>query len=129
MYYCFTAPCTQDEFQCKSSSHCIRRSLQCDQHPSCPDGTDESMPDCLSTGAVVGISVACVVVVVAVVVSVIVVCIVRERRKRARIIKVRQLLQTFRLEHKMSNGHLSTSSNNGSTNSMKWLDKSTGYSD
>ncbi|XP_060557777.1 uncharacterized protein LOC132718166 [Ruditapes philippinarum] len=81
------APCTQDEFQCKSSSHCIRRSLQCDQHPSCPDGTDESMPECLSTGAIVGISVACVAVVVAVVVTIVVVCIVRERRKRARIIK------------------------------------------
>jgi hypothetical protein len=87
------------------------------------------MPECLSTGAIVGISVACVAVVVAVVVTIVVVCIVRERRKRARIIKVRQLLQTFRLEHKLSNGHLSTASNNGNTNSMKWLDKSTGYYD
>ncbi|XP_045194871.2 uncharacterized protein LOC123550504 [Mercenaria mercenaria] len=123
------APCTQDEFQCKTTAHCIRRSLQCDQQPSCPDATDESMPECLSTGAIVGISVACVVVVAAIVISVVVCCIVRERKRRARIIKVRQLLQTFRLENKLSNGHLSTTSSNGNTNSMKWLDKSTGYFD
>lgn len=125
----FPAPCSQDEFRCMSTSHCIKRSLRCDKLASCPDSTDERMPDCLSAGAIAGISVACVVIVAAIVISVVVCCIVRARKKRARIIKVRQLLQTFRLENKLSNGHLTATSSNGTSNSMTWLDKSAGYFD
>lgn len=126
-FYFVTAPCSKDEFRCISTFHCIQSSLHCDQQPSCPDGTDERMPDCLSTAVIVGISVACVVLLVAVVIAIAVCYIVRKRRKRARIIKVRQLLQTFRLENKPRSGHLATVSCSGSTNSMSWLDKPAGY--
>ncbi|KAL4234187.1 hypothetical protein ACF0H5_005840 [Mactra antiquata] len=121
-------PCASDEFRCKTSAHCIKSSLRCNEHPSCPDGTDEIMPDCLSTAAIAGIIVGCVLVFASVVIAIVVLCVMRERRKRARIIKVRQLLQTFRLENKMSNGYLSNNtSRNGSTNSIAWIDKSNGY--
>lgn len=80
------------------------------------------MPECLSPGAIAGIAIGGVVVIAAIVAVIIVACVFYERRKRARIIKVRQLLQTFRLENKLSNGHLSNSTN--STNSMKWLEQS-----
>ena len=79
------------------------------------------MPECLSPAAIAGIAIGGVLFLAAIVILIIVACVLYERRKRARIIKVRKLLQTFRLENKVSVGHLSNSTN--STNSMRWLDR------
>lgn len=126
IYFVFAEPCAHNEYRCVGTGHCIQKSLQCNGVNNCPDDSDEAMPQCLSAGAIAGIAIGVVLFIVAVVVIIIAVCVAYERRKRARIIKVRQLLQTFRLENKLSNGHLSNVSSTNSTkstNSMRWLEQ------
>lgn len=120
-----TGPCEEGQFQC-GTGECLQTKLRCDDRPQCPDASDEALPGCLTTAAIVGLSVTGAVVVGAIIVAVVVACLVYKRRQRARIIKVRRLLHTFRLENKVSDGHLSATYNNNttnSTNSLQWLDR------
>ncbi|XP_052815580.1 uncharacterized protein LOC128242462 [Mya arenaria] len=49
--------CTGDEFQCRSSRRCVSKELVCDHYADCLDNSDECA---LTTSAIIGIAIACV---------------------------------------------------------------------
>ena len=74
------------------------------------DQSDEAMPRCLSTGAIVGIAVAGTIMIILIIVIVVICWTAYQRRKRARIIKVREIIETFRI------GYNSVGTNTGTNN-------------
>ena len=55
------------------------------------------MPKCLSTGAIIGIAISGTIMIILIIVIIVICVTAYQRRKRARIIKVREIIETFRI--------------------------------
>ena len=74
------------------------------------DQSDEAMPRCMSTGAIAGIAVGGSIMIILIIIIIVICCTAYQRRKRARIIKVREIVETFRIGY--NNVGINTDTNN-----------------